>query len=132
MNVIDMKAMRYINLLDKISHVQTHRCFVHNDTIFFAVNEKEIARAIGSAAVNIRRIEEKINKKVKIIKEPAGIWEAKRFIEGIVSPVKIKAIEVKDKCIIITGGSNQTKASLIGRNKGRYEELKKILHDFFG
>src|SRR3989344_8056108 len=131
MAVIDMQAMRYINILDKVSHVKTRKCFVHNNTIFFAVNRSFISKAIGPSAINIKGVQEQIGRKVRIIRESEGIDDAKRFIDDVVSPVKTKSLEVKDECIVITAGNNQTKASLIGRNKRRYEELRKIIRDVF-
>ncbi len=131
MGVIDMQAMRYINLLDKVSNVKTRKCFIHNNIIFFAVNKNLVSRAIGPSAFNIKRIQEKIGKKVRIIPEDDGITDCKRFIEDIVSPIRLRAIEIKDNCIIITPRSSQNKAALIGRNKRRYLELKKILHDTY-
>ncbi len=131
MAIIDMKAMRYINLLDKISHVKTNKCFLHNNSIFFAVNKKEVSKAIGVGAINTRKMQERIGKKIKIIREAEGIQDVKRVIEDIVSPVKFKSLEIKENSLFISAGNNQSKASLIGRNRRRYEELKKIVHDLF-
>lgn len=131
MSVIDMRAMRYINLLDKVSHVRTRKCFIHNNTVFFAVKGPQISRAIGPAAVNIRRIQESVGLKIRIIRDAENIEDAKRFVEDVVSPVRIKSIELKDNCLIITAGNNQNKAALIGRNKRRFEELERVIKDFF-
>ena len=132
MTVIDMQTMRYLNLLDQVSHVKTSKCFSHNNTVFFAVNRRDVSRAIGPGAVNVKKIQNSIGMKIRIIKEVKGVEEAKEFIESIVSPVKIKSIEIKDSQIIITAGNNQNKASLIGRNRRREEELQRIVSDFFG
>ena len=132
MSIINMQTMRYINLLDKASKVRTRKCFVHNNTIFFAVGKGEMSRAIGPGASNINKIQNSIGRKIKVIQEADGISDAKRFIEDIVSPVKVKNIEVKDEDIVITAGNNQTRASLIGRNKRRIDELRRIVQDFFG
>lgn len=131
MGVINMQAMRYINLLDQVTRVKTRKCFVHNNVIFFAVNKNFVSKAIGPSASNIKVIQDRIGKKIKIIRESDGIFDAKRFIEDIVAPVRLKDVEVKDGVIIITAGNNQNKAALIGRNKRRYLELKKILHDLY-
>jgi len=127
-----MQTMRYINVLDKVTRVKTRKCFVHNNSVFFAVDRVYVSKAIGPSAVNVRKIQEQIGKKVKIIRESEGLNDAKRFIEDIVAPVRFKSVELKDGVILITAGSNQTKASLIGRNKRRYEELRKIVHDYLG
>ena len=131
MGTIDMTAMRYINLLDRIARVKTRKCFVHNNVIFFAVNKEEVSKAIGPAAINIRRIQEQIGKKIKIIREDEGLGDIKRFIEDVVSPIRPKAVEVSNGIVTITAGNNQNKASLIGRNKRRFLELKKVIHDTY-
>jgi len=131
MAIIDMTTMRYINLLDKVTHVRTSICFTHNNTIFFAVDKRDMSKAIGPSANNIKTMQEKMGRKVRIIRKAEGIEDAKKFIEDIISPVKMKSLEIKEKSLIITAGNNQNKASLIGRNKRRYEELKKIVQDYF-
>ena len=129
--VIDMKAMRYINLLDKISRVKTRRCFIYNNAIFFAVNKRQVSQAIGPAASNIRKIQESLGTRVKIIKEAESVEEVSRFVGDIIFPIKPREIEIKESAVIITAGNTQNKASLIGRNKRRMEELKKIIRDNF-
>lgn len=129
--IIDMKAMRYINLLDKISRVKTRRCFTYNNAIFFAVNKYQVSQAIGPAASNIRKIQESLGARVKIIREPEGITDAKRFVEDVVSPIRPKEIEVREGTMLVTAGNTQNKASLIGRDKRRFEELKLIVQENF-
>ncbi len=131
MAIIDMKTMRYINLLDKISHVKTSKCFIHNGSIFFVVDRKDVSKAIGPGAVNVRKIQEKTGKKIKIIEEVTNINDIKIFIEDIISPVKVKSVEIKDNFINITAGSNQNKATIIGRDRRREEELNRVIHDYF-
>lgn len=123
--------MRYINLLDKTSKVKTNKCFTHNGTIFFAVPAEKVSRAIGPSASNIKKIQDQLGKKVKVLREPQGEQDAKRFLEEIVSPIKMKSLEFKDDEIVANVNNNQSKAMLIGRNKTRLEELKKIVEQFF-
>ena len=131
MTVIDLQTIRYINLLDSTAKVKTRKCFVYNNIIFFAVPKEMISKAIGPGAVNIRRIQEKLEKKIKIIAEAQGVSDAQRFIEDIIAPVKFKSLEMQGNDIVINAGS-QSKAALIGRNRRREAELKQILQDTFG
>lgn len=131
MSIIDMKLMRYINLLDRVSRVKTRKCFVYNNIVIFAVPKMMISQAIGPGASNVRRIQEQLGKKIKIVAEPAGIEDAEEFVREIVSPIKFKSLELKDGFFILTAGST-SKAALIGRNKRRFEELKQTLVDNFG
>lgn len=131
MTVISMQVMRYINLLDKFSNVKTSKCFMHNNTLFFAVDKRDVSRAIGPGASNIRRMNDSIGLKIKIIPQPDGISDAKRFIEDIIDPIKIKSVDMQNNELVINVGNTQAKATLFGRNKKRFEELKQIVEDNF-
>lgn len=127
-----MQTIRYINLLDRASKVKTSKCYVHNNTVIYIVPKYKVSKAIGPAAKNMRRLQEKLGKRIKIIKEPKGLKDTESFVNDIVSPVKFRSLEIKNKVIIITAGSFQNKASLLGRNKKRFAELKKIIMGTFG
>ena len=132
MTTINMQTMRYINLLDRASKVRTRRCFVYNNTVFFAVPNELVSKAIGPNALNVKRIQEDLGRKIRIIIEPDGLKDISKFIGNVVSPNKFKSLEVENGVAIVTAGNNQSKASLIGRNKRRFEELKLIVKDTFG
>jgi NusA-like KH domain protein len=132
MAIINMQTMRYINLLDKASKVKTRKCFVYNGTIYFAVPRALMAKAIGPEASNIKRIQEKLGKKIKIIPEAIGLEDLEKFVNNVVNPVSFKNIEVKDNQVVVTAGGMQNKAALLGRNKTRYLELSQIIQDIFG
>lgn len=131
MSIIDMQLMRYINLLDRIARVKTRKCFVYNNIIVFAVPHIMMSQAIGPSAMNVKRIQEQLGKKVRIIAEPDNISQAEEFVKEIVSPIRFKSLELKDNSFVLNAGS-ESKAALIGRNKRRLEELSQILKDSFG
>ncbi len=130
MATIDMQTMRYINLLDKASHVKTRKCFLYNNTIIFAVPRVFMSQAIGPDAAHIRFIQEQIGKRIRIIEEARGIEDSEKFIAAVVAPVTFKSLEIKDNMFILTAGS-QSKAALIGRNRRREDELRQISKDTF-
>ena len=122
-----MQTMRYINLLDRASNVRTSKCFIYNNAIIFAVSKNKISKAIGHGASHIRDLQEKLGKKVRIINEPRGLEDAEKFIREIVSPAKFKSLDIKDNVLVVTAGSVQNKAALLGRNKKKLAELRNIL-----
>ena len=126
-----MQLMRYINLLSKIAKVQTRKCFIYNNMIIFAVPAMLLSKTIGPKGKNVREIQQKLGKRVKIIREAENIWDAERFVEDIVEPVAFVSLEVREGEIIITAGT-RNKAALLGRNKRRYIELSQIIEDNFG
>ena len=132
MTIINMQTMRYINLLDKASNVKTRSCFVYNGTIYFAVPKKLVSKAIGPEASNIRKMQDKLGKRVRVVSECESPLDIGRFIEDVVAPIRFKSLEVKNGSVIITAGNHQNKASLIGRNKRRLDELTSVVGNSFG
>jgi transcription antitermination factor NusA-like protein len=98
--------------------------------IVFSVPKPMLSKAVGREGANVKRISSILKKRVRIVASPNGEEDIKKFIEAIVSPVTFNELEVKDNEVILTAGS-QTKAALIGRNKRRLLEMKKIIKDYF-
>jgi len=130
-STIDMQDMRHLNLFGKITKVSTRFCFKYNEAIVFCVPRKLISKAIGKGGKNIKQMNEILKKRIKVVAAPKGIQDAKSFIQAVVSPVNFKDLEVNGNEIVLTAGS-QSKAALIGRNKRRLLEMKRIVKDFFG
>ena len=123
--------MRYINLLDRQTSVKTSNCFVYNNIIFFAVPKAVMSKAIGPSASNIKSLQNQLGKRVKVISQPRGPEDYNPFIKAIIEPVGFKSLEIRDGVITITAGGKQNKAGLIGRNKQRLLELKKVTISVF-
>jgi len=126
-----MQDMRHLNLFGKITRVSTRYCFKYNEALVFCVPRKLMSKAIGENAKNAKQMSHILGKRIKIIAIPRDIKDAKAFISAIVSPVTFKELEITPDEIILTAGS-QSKAALIGRNKRRLLEMKRIVKDFFG
>lgn len=125
-----MQDMRYLNLFEKMTGVSTRYCFKYNDFVVFCVPRHLVSMAIGENGRNVKRMSEVLRKRIKVITAPDGIYHAKQFIEAIISPLRFKDLNISENEIILTAGSN--KAALIGRNKRRFLEMQKIIHDYFG
>ena len=99
--------------------------------LIFCVPKNFVMKAVGEDAKNLKKMNEILGKRISVIPNPRGIFDAKQFIENIVKPVTFKDLEIKDNEIILTAGS-QSKAALIGRNKRRLLEMQRIVKDYFG
>jgi NusA-like KH domain protein len=131
-NTINMQDMRYLNLFEKITRVDTRFCFIYNDTIFFCVPKHLISKAIGEGGKNVRLMHSILGKRIKIIPMPSGIQHITPFIETIVAPVSFKSIEINNNEVILSAGGTQNKAMLLGREKRRLSEMQQVVRNFFG
>jgi NusA-like KH domain protein len=128
--VLEMKFIRYANLFYKITRVRTNHCFEYNNTIVFVVPRKFVARSIGKDNKNLEKLNEIIGKKIKIVATPKSREDIENFVSIIIKPVRARTVEIRDNEAIITANI-QSKASLIGKNKSRLEEMENILGQYF-
>lgn len=129
MKVIDMQEMRYINLFEKITRVRASNCFNYSASLIFIVPKKDVSKAIGEEGKNIKRLNEILNRKVKVAAKVISDKDIDKFIATIVHPITFNNLEVHGGEIIISGG-HQSKSSLIGRDKRRLIELQKITKEY--
>ena len=127
---IDMQGMRYLNLFEKITKISTRYFFYYNNMIIFCVPKNMLSIALGKDNSNLKRVNQILRKKIRIVALPLGIPDAERFIQAIINPVGFKEINITDNEITINAGS-QNKASLLGRNKRRLLEMQIIIGDIF-
>ncbi|MFA5019766.1 MAG: hypothetical protein WC533_01565 [Candidatus Pacearchaeota archaeon] len=128
---IDMKLMRNLNLFAKVTKVSPNHCFIYNATIIFVVPKNKLYQAIGEESRNLKKMSDIIGKKTRVVSVPEGLKDAESFISTIVHPIELNSVEVQGNMLIINATS-QNKAMLIGRNKTRLEEMKKIIKSYFG
>ena len=126
-----MQFIRYANIFYKITGIRCNHCFSYNNTVLFAVPRLFIMRAIGRDNVNLERLSQIIRKKIKIVAIPRGKEDIENFVSIIVRPARFKAIKVNGEEVIINADL-QNRASLIGRNKNRLNEMENILKQYFG
>ena len=131
MNTINMQDMRHLNLFSQITRINTRFYATYNNALIFCVPKPLVMRAVGQEGRNIKRLSEAFRKKIRIIQMPRGLQDARGFIQTVIKPVTFKDMEIRGNEIVITAGSMQNKAALIGRNKVRLMELQKIINDFF-
>lgn len=123
---LDLDLIYSVNLFSKITGVSTKYCFRYNNWLIFVVPPQLIPKALGQKGENVHRIGRMLKCKVKVIPESS----LEPFVKAIIYPVKFKKLVIENDEITIVAGPN-SKASLIGRDKIRLEELSGILKDFF-
>lgn len=131
MATIDMQTMRYINLFERISRVRPTKCFAYNNTIYFAVPAKFFGKTTNPLIS--REISEQIGKRVRVIRDAnEDLNSVGKFVEAVVSPAGFDNFELQEGVYVITAGSRERAATLIGRNKMRLMELSAIIQSYFG
>lgn len=129
-STLDMQDLRYLNLFTKITRVNTRYFFEYNNVLIFCVPRRLVSKALGENTKNLKKMNEILGKRIKVVAQPESIKDAKAFIGRIISPVTFNGLEITDNEIIVNAG-RMSKAALIGRDKRRLNEMQKIIKYFF-
>lgn len=129
---LDITSIQQINLFSKITGVPAKNCFNYSNSIVFVVDSPLLNRAIGNHSENVRRLASYLKKKVRIIRAPEqkGNEDLERFIKVVIYPQRYKKMIIDAGTITIQAGQ-QSKASLIGRDHARLDELTGIVKQYF-
>ncbi|HHI04241.1 MAG TPA: hypothetical protein ENL45_01715, partial [Candidatus Woesearchaeota archaeon] len=64
----DLSLMKFMSFFESLTNTKLKDCFVDkNEMLVFVVEENQIAKAIGKNGVNVKRIKERLNRKIKIV-----------------------------------------------------------------
>lgn len=118
---ISMDEILLRQALEKVSKVNAKDCIIKNNVISYLVNEKEIGKAIGKKAINIKELEKKLKKRVEII----GFYKKPEDIIKNNFKVELKEINKKGKKLIIN--LDQINKKKVMSNIGRLKRINELI-----
>ncbi|MFA6399257.1 MAG: KH domain-containing protein [archaeon] len=121
-----MDDILLMNALEKVTGVAAKDCLIEGQLVSYFVPEKEMGKAIGKAAINIKTLEQKLNKRVEIV----------AYCEKA-EDVFAKALEVNytgskvngGRLIVSIDGASKSKAF---KNNARIKRVKELIKRNFG
>ena len=114
-------------LFEKVTRTPLKDCIIDENQITFIINNN-IAKTVGKNGSNVKLLENKLGKKIKIVKFDDNCIQ---FTQNLLYHLKNIKIEKEENNIIITGPDTKTKALLIGRNSQNLRKLESIIKRFF-
>ena len=118
----DMDIMKQMSLFESLTRTSLKDCFVDaNSLLTFIVGENQISRAIGKKGSNVRRLQQVLNRKIKIVEFNPDVVQ---FVRNYIYPLKAKDITLEDKVLTIVPEDTQTRGALIGRNASNLRNLE--------
>ncbi len=121
-----MDEILLINALETVSKVSAKDCIKNNDVISFLVNEKEVGKAIGKKAINVKELESKLKKRIEII----GFYKKPENIIKNTFEVEIKEVKKTGTKLIIN--LDQINKKKILNNTGRLKRVRELIERNYG
>ena len=126
--IYDEKIMKFMSIFESITKASLKDCINQESIIIFVVQPNEIGKAIGAKGANVRRLENLLNKRIKIVEfdqEPVS------FIKNMIYPLQVKEIKEEDGIFILTPVDLKTRGMLIGRNAINLRAYESVAKRYF-
>ena len=123
----NLDVMRYMSLFESLTGAKVKDCIL-NDIVMFVVHENEMGKAIGKHASNIKRVENTLKKKIKLVEFNNDVSQ---FVQNLIYPLKAKEIKEEDMIVTIYGEDTRTKGLVIGRDRRNINSTNDIVKRYF-
>jgi len=124
----DADSMKTMTVFSSVTGVHAKDIMKTDKLVTFVVDPGTLGRVLGKNAVNIRRLEGLLNRKIKIVEFNPSV---DKFVANLILPMRAKQIVHENNCVIITGPDTQTKAKLIGRESSNLKQIKETVNRYF-
>jgi len=124
----DINLMKFISMFESLTKANVKDCFEQNEKLVFVVNENEIGKALGKKGSNIKRMQDMLKRKIKVIEFSPDLLQ---FIQNAVYPSKVKDINEEEDIVTITPIDSQTRGYLIGKGAVNLRNTENIVKRYF-
>lgn len=127
---LDQETLELSSLMERITNARVKDCFKDdaNETIYLIVAPGELGKAVGKGGSNIRLVQEKIGKKIRVIEFNENLAS---FIRNLIYPLNVAEIKEEAGEVIIRDDNKKTKSLLIGREGRNLKLLNRAVRRFF-
>jgi transcription termination/antitermination protein NusA len=125
---LDTDTLGLGTIMERITRTRVKDCFKEEDTVYFVVGSGELGKAVGKGGSNIRKVQEELGKKIKVIEFRSNIAD---FVKNIIYPLKVEQVIEEEGIVKIKERSKKTKSLLIGRGGKNLKLINRAVKRFF-
>jgi len=126
--VYDLDLIKIINLFEQVTHARVKEAFYMKEVLTFIIFEGDKFKALGKNLSNLHKIEQMLQKKVKIVEFNDDIT---KFITNLIYPYRVESIVLNDKIITITDSDPKTKGLIIGAKAQNLRMYESVVKKYF-
>lgn len=124
-NIYNTELLGIMNMFEKITRSRLKDCIEYKEKLMFIVQPGQLRYALGKQSINVKKIEDALNKKIKIMEYNEDLCT---FIRNLMYPLKIVEMKEENNIVTIKGPDQKTKGLMIGskaQNLRAYEVIAK-------
>ncbi len=125
----DNTLMKLMSFFESATKARLKDCFVdQNELLVFVVEPTQYGLAVGKAGSNVKRLEEALKRKVKLVEFSDDIVQ---FVRSLIQPSKARDISFADGIVTIAPESSESRGYLIGRSGRNLRNMESIIQRYF-
>ena len=121
-------VMQYISIFESLTAAKVRDCIV-NEQMLFIINENDMGKAIGKQGSNVKRIENLVKKKIRLVEFNDNVVQ---FVQNLIYPIKAKEIKEEIGIVNIYCNDIKSKGMLIGRDRRNINFVNDVVKRHFG
>jgi transcription termination/antitermination protein NusA len=125
---LDQDSLGLSSVMENITHARVKDTFKDDDTVYFVVATGDLGKAVGKGGLNIKRIQEKLAKRVRIFEYHENAVD---YLKSVIYPLRVEEIVEDGGFLIIRDSSMKTKGQLIGRDGKNLSIINRAVKRFF-
>jgi len=128
--VYDEDIMKKMALFEAVTKAKLKDLFDDpvQERLVFIVQPGELWRALGKKGANVKRLEDKFKRKLKIVEYSDDLVT---FVKNMAMPLRISDVSEEDNVVTIRHDDMQTKGLLIGKNARNLRNMEKNIQRYF-
>ncbi len=127
--ILNQEIMGLSSLMERITKAKVKDCFTDEEgTVFFVVAAGEVGKAIGKSGSNIKKMQQELQRKVRVIEYSSEVVE---FVKNIIYPLRAQSITEEQNMVVIQETNRKAKSLLIGRQGRNLKLINRAVQRFF-
>lgn len=118
---LSMDDILLMNAMSKVSGVDAKDCIEENGLVSFLVKGNEVGKAIGKGALNIKKLEQSLKKRVEVV----GFYEKPEDMVRKTFDVEVEEVSKKKGRLVIKMSALNKKK--VFSNSGRLKRVKELM-----
>jgi transcription termination/antitermination protein NusA len=124
---LDSEVMGLIALFEQMTGAKVRDCIIE-DKVIFVIEENDMGKAIGKNGANIKNLEFKLKKKIKLVEHAHHV---EKFVRSFLHPLEVAEIREDNGVVTVNGRDSQTRAMIIGRERSNVKNLLEIAKRYY-
>ncbi len=126
--IFNAETLKLMSLFERFTKSKLKDCIITDNLVIFVVKEGYASKAIGKNGANVKALQNKLNRKIKIVEFNSNLSQ---FVENLLLPLKLEEVYEDNKIVFVKSKDFNIKSILIGRNGSNLRKTETLVRRYF-